>query len=298
MKKSKRLVFFGNERLATATTTSVPVLRALITAGYEVTAVLASHADPISRQKRDLEIGPVAQAHGIPVILPGEKISLADKVRRHSAEVAVLVAYGRIIPQSVIDLFPKGIINLHPSLLPELRGPTPIETAILKGQTGTGVSLMRIVAAMDAGPVYAQGHLKLDGSESKQILVDKLGNLGAKLLLTELPGILDGSRKPTPQEDRPATYTKLIKKSDGVVDWTKPAEVIEREVRAYLGWPKSQAKLKNFDVIITKVRVAKSEGDGSLVQKCGEGWLEILQLIAPSGRLVSGQEFLRGYSKD
>ncbi len=298
MEKSKPLVFFGNERLATAATTSAPVLRALISAGYEVAAVFASHADPVSRQKRDLEIGPVAQAHGIPVILPGEKISLVDKVRRHPAQAAVLVAYGRIIPQSVIDLFPKGIINLHPSLLPDLRGPTPIETAILNGQAETGVSLMRIVAAMDAGPVYAQSRLKLDGSESKQVLADKLGDLGAKLMLAQLPGILDGSKKPTPQGDKPATYTKLIKKSDGIVDWSKPAEALEREVRAYLGWPKSQAKLKDFDVIITKVRLATAADDGWLVQKCGEGWLEIQELIAPSGKLISGQEFLRGYAKN
>ncbi len=272
MKKSNKLVFFGNERLATAAPTTAPTLRALVEAGYEIEAVITSHQDAVSRQKRDLEIGPVAQNYKIPVILPGENISLADKLKHHRTEAAVLVAYGRIIPQTVIDLFPKGIINVHPSLLPKLRGSTPIESAILDQLSQTGVTLMKITAQMDAGPIYAQKKLALGGRESKFELADKLGNAGAELLVNHLPQILDGSLETWPQDDSKATYTRLLAKEDGIVSWDKPAKQIECEVRAFLGWPKSQANVFGHNIIITKARVAKDQNDGDLVMECNPGW--------------------------
>jgi len=297
MTKSSKLVFFGNERLATGVTTTAPTLRALIKAGYEIEAVFASHKEPVSRQKRDLEIGPVAHAHNILVILPGTKIDLLTKVEKHRADAAVLVAFGQIIPQTVIDLFPKGIINIHPSLLPKLRGSTPVETAILEDLAETGVSLMKITAGMDAGPVYAQEKLTLDGTETKSELADKLLNLGAKLLIENLDAILDGSLKPSSQDESEATYTKQLSKADGLIDFKQPAEVIECKVRAFLGFPKSRAKVHGYEVVITKARIAASNEDGSLVVECQPGWLEIQELVAPSGRSISGADFLRGYSK-
>lgn len=290
-----RLIFFGNERLATATSTAAPTLLALVKAGYEIEAVITNHTDAVSRQKRDLEIGPVAHSHNIPVILTGEKISLADKVKRHQTEAGILVAFGKIIPQKVIDLFAAGIINIHPSLLPKLRGPTPIESAILKGLNETGASLMQITAAMDAGPVYAQQRIDLDGTETKFELAQKLNQAGADLLVAHLQDILNGKLQPKPQDDSKATYTKLITKEDGEINWNKPAAQLEREVRAFLGWPKSRAEIFGHQVVITKTRVAKSENDGDLVIQCDPGWLEIIELTAPSGRSISGAEFLRGY---
>lgn len=297
MNKSKKLIFFGNERLATAATTTAPTLRALIAAGYEIEAVIASHTDSVSRQKRDLEIGPVAQAHNIPVILPGNNIPLVEKVKKHRAEAAVLVAYGQIIPQEVIDLFPKGIINIHPSLLPQYRGPTPIEQSILEGATQTGASLMKLVAKMDAGPVFAQAKIELSGTESKQELCDKLLALGTEMLIKHLPGILDGKVAAKEQDEAKASYTKLIKKDDGAIDFSKSAVILEREVRAYAGWPRSRAKIFGREVIVTKARIAKTQADGDLVIPTADGYLEIEELIAPSGRKMSGADFIRGYRK-
>lgn len=297
MTKPPKLVFFGNERLATAAATTAPVLRALVAAGYEIEAVFASHQDAVSRQKRDLEIGQIAQGYRIPVILPGTKHDLAGKLQKHPAEAAILVAYGRIIPQAVIDLFPKGIINIHPSLLPELRGPTPIESAILEGLSETGVSLMKLTAEMDAGPVYAQKQLELTGSETKFELADELGRLGAELLIENLAGILDGSIQPQDQNEADATYTKLISKQDGVVDFNEPAEQIERKVRAFLGWPRTRAAVHGQEIIINKARVANSRDDGDLVVDCQPGHLEIQELTGPSGRSMSGADFRRGYKK-
>lgn len=297
MKKLNKLVFFGNERLATATPTTAPVLHALIGAGFEIEAIITGHQEIVSRQKRPLEIGELAKSHDIPVILVGPEADLAAKLERHQTDVAILVAFGKQIPQAVIDLFPKGIINVHPSLLPELRGATPIETAILDGLEETGVSLMKITAKTDAGPVYAQQKIALSGDETKLELAESLGQIGAKLLLNCLPDILAGSLIAKTQDESKASHTRRISKADGLVDWHKPAKQIEREVRAYSGWPKSRTQIRGADVIITKARVSKSENDGDLVMPTGDGWLEIKELIAPSGRTIAGADFLRGYKK-
>lgn len=297
MNKPLKLVFFGNERLATAATTSAPVLRALVAAGFEIEAVFASHREPISRQKRDLEIGPVAHAYHIPVILPGEKQDILSKLQKHQTEAAVLVAFGKMIPQAVIDMFPKGIINVHPSLLPGLRGPTPVETAILEGLNKTGVSLMKLSAKMDAGPVYVQKEMALKGNETKFQLARKLNEVGAELLADNLSSILNGDLEPIPQDESAATYTRLLTKSDGLIDFKQPADLIERKVRAFLGFPKTRAEVFGQDIVITKARLAKDSRDGKLVIKCQPGWLEIQELTGPSGRSMSGADFIRGYKK-
>lgn len=304
-----KLVFFGNERLATGVSTETPVLRALTASGYAVAAVIANQNQQRSRQNRRLEIASTAKQLGVPLLLPNKLETISRQLREFQAEVAVLVAYGSLIPQDIIKIFPKGIINIHPSLLPLYRGPTPIEQTILDGVTHTGASLMKLTAQMDSGPVYYQKSLDILGSETKQELADKLLELGKNLLIQKLPAILDGSLKPLPQDFAQATTTSSLKKTDGQINWQLPAQIIERQVRAYQSWPKSRAKIYGHDVIITKARVADNQNDGDLVISCGPGldaegsrlrperqsWLEIQQLTAPSGRTISGTEFLRGY---
>ncbi len=305
---SRRLIFFGNERLATAVSTTAPTLRALISAGYEIEAVVASHSDSVSRQKKALEIGPVAQAHHIPVILPGNKISLFDKLKHYRADAAVLVAYGQLIPKEVIDLFPAGIINIHPSLLPKLRGSTPIETAILDGLPETGVSLMGLAEGMDAGPVFAQSKLKLSGSETKQQLAGRLLEKGRDLLLAELPKILAGQVKAVSQNEKDATYTKKINKADGILNWRKPTKQLEREVRAYAGWPKSTANIFGYEVIITKAHISPvkldtgkpgtvESLDNQILVRAADGYL-CVDNLKPAGKAeMTAAEFIRGYKK-
>lgn len=292
-----RLVFFGNERLATAVSTDAPALRALIQAGYEIPLVIASHSDAVSRNKRSLEIIDVAHAYHIPVLLPDKVGEIENKIKKARAEAAVLVAYGQIIPQKIIDIFPKGIINIHPSLLPKLRGSTPVETTILNGYKQAGVSLMKLTAAMDTGPVYAQKQISITGTETKPELALRMLNEGVDLLINNLDKILSGKLKPKIQDETEASYTRLLTKQNGQIDFKEPAEDIERKVRAFLGFPKTRAKISGREVVITKTRVAKSETDGELVIKCQPGWLEILELIAPSGRTMSGADFKRGYQK-
>ena len=298
MNQSKKLIFFGNERLATGVSASnTPVLQSLIDEGYDITAIVANFETPSSRSARGLEIAQTAKNHNLPLLTPGRLLDIKPKLMACNAEAGVLVAYGKIIPAEIIDLFPRGIINLHPSLLPKYRGPTPLESVILDGAGQTGVSLMQLSPKMDAGGLFAQATVGLSGSETKQELADKLLLLGRDLLIEHLDSILEDTTPPSPQDDLQATYCKLINKVDGKLNWADSAQKIEREVRAYAGWPKSQAEVFGQQVIITKSRVAKDESDGALVQKCGKGWLEITQLIAPSGREVSGADFILGYRK-
>jgi methionyl-tRNA formyltransferase len=181
--------------------------------------------------------------------------------------------------------------------LPKYRGPTPVETAILDGVAETGVSLMGLSAGMDSGPVYMQAKVTLDGTETKPWLAKKLLNLGTGLLIDNLEAILDGTLEPIPQDGSAATYTKLLTKADGVIDFDQPAEAIERQVRAFLGWPRSRAKVLGQEIIITKARVAKNADDGQLVVKAKPGFVEIEELIGPSGRTMSGADYIRGYKK-
>lgn len=296
MNKSKNLIFFGNERLSSGfALAGAPTLEALIRDGYNVKAVVANYEAGTSRKARVLEIEAVAKAHDIPVLLPDRPKDIIGQLAEFKADLGILVAYGRIIPQSIIDIFPHGILNIHPSLLPHYRGSTPIEQAILDGESETGVSVMGLVREMDAGPVYAQQSVALSGNETKQELTQKLLSIGGQLVLDVLPSVLDGTAQPRPQDESQATFTSLISKSDGQLDPRKPAGRLEREVRAYAVWPKSRLELLGHQVIVTKARVAQS-GDELTVQ-CNPGQLAIQELIAPSGKKMSGADFLRGYKQ-
>ena len=300
---SKRLVFFGNERLATGVSTDVPVLRALIDAGYDIRAVVSHNEVTRSRKQRDLEIAAVADEAGIPLLLPHKLGDIYDELIALEAEAAVLVAYGKIVPQRVIDIFPRGIINIHPSALPKHRGPTPLESVILDGSTTTSVSLMALAAAMDAGPVYAQQSVELTGTETKQQLADKLITVGRDMVIEHLPGILEDSVQPTIQDDSQASYDQLITKRDGIIDWQQPALVLERQIRAYADWPKSRTNIGGYDVAITAAHVIDGSGipgvvwlqDRQLGMHTGDGILVIDSLVPAGKKPMSGSDFLRGY---
>lgn len=306
IKRSKTVVFFGNERLATGVTTEAPTLQALIASGYHVAAVVANFERSTSRTARDLEIAQVAERHGIPLLLPKKLSEIKEQLAACNADAGILVAYGRIVPEDIISLFPKGILNIHPSLLPKHRGPTPIESAILNGDNKTGVSIMQLVKAMDAGPVYAQAEIPLAGDEAKQDLADRLLEIGNVMLLDLLPEMLAEDVVAIPQDDSRATYDNLLSKNDGAIDWNKPAEQIEREIRAFIGWPKSRAELAGIDVVIASSKVVKEQigKPGSIAIRgkqffvaCGEGSLEIITLKPAGKNEMSAAAFLAGYGQ-
>jgi methionyl-tRNA formyltransferase len=229
----------------------------------------------------------------------------ASNLALSDASIAVLVAYGKIVPQSVIDIFPHGIINIHPSLLPLHRGSTPIESVMLNGAIETGVSIMSLQLAMDTGPVYSQTKIDLKGNESKQELADSLLRIGSEQLPVLISAIVAGDVVPVEQNNDKATYDEQIQKSDGMIDWNKSAKRIEQEIRAYTGWPQSHASLNGIDCVIIAARILDERITGEigslfihekkLAVVCGENAL-ILETIKPAGKKeMDSAGFLNGY---
>lgn len=301
-KTSKTIVFFGNERLATGVKTTNPTVKKLLNAGYDV-AQIVSKRDNKSSKISKLEIEELAVAKQIPLSLNDDLDTLEKKIKSINPDIGVLIAYGVIIPPSLIELFPYGIVNIHPSLLPAWRGPTPIEQTILSGAEETGVSIMQLVAKMDAGPLLGQESIQLSGQETKQQLADLLLEKGSNLLLEYLPKIFAGSITTTPQIGT-VTYCHKIQKTHGIIDWQKPAIQLEREIRAYSGWPKSQTNLGNKQLIITDAVSTKTNGpvgkveindNNELIIYCSTGSLNIRRLQPAGKKEMSADEFLRGY---
>lgn len=298
--KPLKVIFFGNERLATGVNTHTPVLHALYSAGHKIELVVANAHHIRSRQNRPLEIIEAAQKLNLPHVAPTKLDEIEEIIRSIKPDIGVLIAYGRLIPPSIIKLFPHGIINLHPSLLPQYRGSTPIESAILDGRDQTGVSIMRLTPEMDAGPIYGQSVLKIDTGLSKQQLCDKLLELGRDLIINFLPKIAKGTLRPAPQDESVATYTKLIHKNDGQLDPAKPADILEREIRAYAGWPGSYLKFNDETIKILSAQVAKIKVPTSQLAKsanqlyfgCYGGALTILQLQIAGKKPITGRDLI------
>ncbi len=299
------IVFFGTEDF------SLNALRALVEAGYTVAFVVTK---PDSPQGRGHKLTPpavktYAAEHGIAVLQPRNLKEIIDPIKDLSNPAGVLVSYGKIIPQSIIDLFTPGIINVHPSLLPKYRGPSPIEAAILNGDEKTGVSIMLLTADMDAGPVYYQKTYELQNDETGPELLDTLGGIGILELIKVLPDILNGSLQPTPQNHEEATYCHIIKKSDGIIDWNNSSVQIERQVRAYKSWPQSRTTLGNSEFIITeaaaiwpienpapgKIEVVYNEDVKTLFVGTADGSLEITAIKPLGKKEMPIQAFLAGY---
>jgi methionyl-tRNA formyltransferase len=301
---NKRLIFFGNERLATSVKTEVPLFRALIENGYVIAALVIAQGDNShSRDAEEPEIIQVAIQHNIPIIKPSKMTEICEELAALNAELGVLVAFGKMVPKSIIDLFPCGIINLHPSLLPKHRGPIPLESVMLAGDTETGVSVMQLSKDMDAGPIYAQVKLILSGLETKQELADKLLDLGKGLIIENLPRILDGSLTPQVQDDSMATYDNLITKDQSKLDFNKPALQLEREIRAYAGWPRSRTSLNGVDMIIIQAHVIDGSGaignvftdDKQLGFYTSDGILIIDKLVPSGKKEMDAAAFLTGH---
>ena len=231
-----RTVFFGSPEEA------IPALTALVSAGHEVRAVYTRPDRPAGRSRRLAPTPVRVAAEGLglrvetPSSLRGARV-VAD-LAETGADLFVVVAYGRILPPEALRIPRLGAVNIHPSLLPRYRGPSPVATAVLEGATETGVTLMLLNEGMDTGPVLAQSEpVQLSGSERTGGLTAALFRKGADMLPAVLAGLENGSIRPRPQDNALATVTRLIEKEDGRIDWTRTAAETERAVRAYNPWP-------------------------------------------------------------
>ncbi len=241
-----------------------------------------------------------------PVFTANNKIEL-DKLiadSKFKSKVAVLIDFGIIVSNHVIGSFPFGIINSHFSILPEWRGADPITYTILSGQKSGGVSLMLIDQGMDTGQILVQKSIPVDNNDSIEF-TDRLISLSDELLSKYVPLYVDGTIKPRNQShpDR-ATYSSKLTKADGKINWDKPAEVIEREIRAYIEWPKSYTKIGPLDVIIKKAKVTNKSGksgtyeqttNNQLLIYCGDKSLIIEELQPAGKKVMKTSDFLLGY---
>jgi methionyl-tRNA formyltransferase len=291
---SKTIVFFGTDDFSAA------ALRHLIEADYTIAAVVTQPDRKRGRgqQLQKPAVKVLAEAHHISIWQPASLLDIAKDLRALQPVAGVLSSFGRIIPADILKLFEPGIINVHPSLLPAYRGPTPIESTILQGDSHAGVSIMQLVEAMDAGPVYAQTSYPLDGTETQAELYDRLSVYGGALLVQHLPRILNHTLQPTPQDDTKATYTKLLTKADATPDpsqWT--ADALARKVRAHNVFPKTKLTLLGQLVVVTAAHVGDDRADGLIVQCKDDTTLVIDTLIGPSGKTMSADDFIRGYGQ-
>lgn len=297
-------VFFGSGPVAAKS------LR-LLASEFNIEAVVTKPKPP--HHKESFPVIDEAEGLKLPVFTVSTRKDLSRLIAKNpfKSQLGVLIDFGIIISQDVIDYFPLGIVNSHFSILPEWRGADPITFAVLSGQADTGVSLMLLVEAMDEGPLLAYGKYKLPKNITTPLLTEHLIRFSFEVLKRELPRYTE-SQKTTPQTvtGRKASYSRKLTKQDGVIDWKKPADVIEREIRAFIEWPKSRTTLAGKDVIITKAHVVPSAPPGSkpgevnaVVPEVGEiaittgsGSLWIERLKPAGKREMSAKEFLAGHT--
>ena len=248
-----RLVFLGTPTFA------VPTLEHIAAAGHNVLAVVTQPDRPRGRGQHPAAspVKQCAERLGAPVYQP-ERIrrpEALEYLRALNAEAMVVVGYGQIIPQSVIDLAPFGIINVHASLLPKYRGAGPVQWATINGETCTGVTTMRIDAGLDTGDILLQAETDIGDDETAVELAGRLSTLGAALLVQTLDGLAAGSITPRRQDSTQATYAPLLKKEDGLIDWSYSAQSIHNRVRGLQPWPGAYTTFRNQTLNIWKTRV-------------------------------------------
>lgn len=294
MTKTNRIIFFGNEQLAQGVKTSTPIFDALLANNYEICALVL----PAARVRKPFPIAVKAEKLGIPIHYVAKAAELLPIIEQYRPRLGVLAAFGKLVPESAINAIPCGIANIHPSLLPKYRGTTPIETPLLNGDTETGVSVMRLVKAMDAGPLFAQATVPITAETTKQSLYESLSTLGAKLLIEVLPGILAKTAPETAQNEAEATFTtKLDKNMSELKFGQKTAQQLVQEVKAFAGFPKSKTTLLGKACTITAAHVA-NQANTELDQLCADGKYFIVDRVLPeNSKDMDAKSFLNGFKK-
>lgn len=301
-----RIVFMGTPDFA------VPSLEALLAAGHEVRAVFTQPDKPKNRGMKLLPppVKVTAQSHGIPVFQPTQLRdgSALEELRALEPELIVVAAYGRILPQEILDLPPKGCINVHSSLLPRYRGAAPINWAVVNGDKETGVTIMEVAPELDAGDILGQVSTPIDLEETVETVHDRLAKLGGELLVQVVEEIAAGTVRPIPQDPALVTYAPMLSRALSPIDWSQSAHVIHNKVRGLVPWPAtstdvfSKEPVKIFSVAETGERTGKAPGTvlaagaESIDVACGDGMvLRILELQAPGSRRMAAGDYLRGH---
>src|SRR3989338_8943084 len=301
MNQNYKIIFFGTSEFA------VPALKKLSAdRSYEIAAVVTQPDMPAGRNKVITPPPVKVEAARVGLkIFQFEVLKIGNwKLEIPPADLFIVASYGNIIPKSILDLPRFGALNIHPTLLPKYRGPSPMQTAILNGETEVGVSVMVLDEKMDHGPILGTAKWQMLTPKVKyQPMHDRLAELGAQLLLDILPKYLSGELKPVPQDDNQATTTKMLTKEDGRIDWTRAAADIDRQIRAYSVWPVAWSMLegKRFKIFEADARPGLTGTPGMILVDdfkmtvcCGKDILAIYELQLEGARRMTAAEFLRG----
>ncbi len=297
-----RVVFMGTPDIAATCLTKI------IEDGFQVVGVYTQPDRPKNRGMK-LAFSPVkevALAHGLPVFQPENfrEDETVEQLRALQPDVVAVVAYGRILPQRVLDIPPKGCINIHASLLPKYRGSAPYQWAVLDGLTETGVSAMYLCREMDAGDVIDVSKTPIGPDETAGEVLDKLAVLGADLLSKTLQKLEQGQVNATPQDPALVSYAPMLDKSMSPIDWTKTAQQVHNHVRGLHPWPVATAELAGTKFKIHATAVVEGNGQPGtilaltktgLVVACGQGAVEIRSLQAEGGKRMAAPDYFRGH---
>ncbi len=297
------LIFAGTPAFA------VPALEALLRAGHRIRAVYTQPDRPAGRGRK-LTASPVklcAQQHGIEVRQPEKLVGEEDRLRADAPDAMIVIAYGLLLPESILVIPRHGCINVHASLLPRWRGAAPIPRAIEAGDAVTGVSIMRMETGLDTGPVLAEARTPIHDNDTAQTLHDRLAPLGADTLVRALERLARGDIEPQVQDSAQACYAKKLRKEETALDWTLPASVLHRKIRALIPWPVASTTWRGKTLRLWEVgpRVQETTpgAPGTVVQAdaggvrvaAGDGALTITRLQAEGGKILTAGEFLNGH---
>jgi methionyl-tRNA formyltransferase len=298
-----KIIFAGTPEFA------VPALDALIVAGHQIVMVLTQPDRPAGRGMK-LKASPVkvlAEQHQLYVYQPEtlKDVAVQAQIEAVNADVMIVAAYGLIIPTAMLNMPRFGCYNIHASLLPRWRGAAPIHRSILVGDTETGVTIMEVVPALDAGAMVSRGVVPISENDTTQTLHDALSKTGADLMVQAMAELEQkGTLPSTPQDESLVTYAHKLEKSEAAIDWQKPAIEISRQVRAFNPFPVAQGLLKGevCRIWMATAQAGKAKAgeilsvhDGVTVG-CGEGLLHITELQAPGGKRLNAQAFVQGHN--
>jgi len=301
-----RVVFMGTPEFA------LPTLKGLYEGGYRLVGVFTRPDKPAGRgrQPTPSPVKELALRLGLPVYQPAtlRRPAAVELLRSLKPDVVVVAAYGLLLPREVLEVPPHGCLNVHPSLLPRWRGPSPIPFAILAGDEFTGVTVILMDEGMDTGPILARSEpVPIGPEDTAATLTPKLADIGARLLLETLPRWAAGQIKPEPQDDSQATYSRLLKKEDGVIDWGRSAVEIWRQVRAFDPWPGAFTRWEGKLLKVLACRPLPDNSpeppgtvvglDAGAAVQTGNGLLKLERVQLEGRRPVGIEEFLRGYPR-
>lgn len=291
---------------------AVPALEA-VRARHDVALVVTQPDRPAGRGKRTSPppVKVAAERAGIPVMQPRatKKAAFPEALRETSADLGVVVAYGRILTRAALSAFPRGCLNIHASLLPEYRGAAPIPRAIRAGERETGVTIMRLDEGMDTGPILAARREPIRDDDTAASLSERLSALGAELLVEVMADVEAGRAAETPQDEAAATYAPPLSKAEGAIEWSRPAREVRDHIRAMDPWPGAVAALRGEVVALFSPRLAEAAeaGDAAgaapgeilgarreLVIACGEGAIAVGEVRPPGKRRMPAGDFARG----